>query len=184
VQRRRSIGRTRREHGAELVQSGPDRERAVPTFRKARSTPTHKAGLQHLAMRCREVDANSAVLQFTKLGTARDRRRSLRKRVRLEVELDGNHTRPAYTRDVSAGGLFVVTDHLRAVGSRVTLTLKLPTGHQRVVAKVCWLRALPSAGGSGQRSRGLGLKILALSTKGTRAFAHLLGTAISAPERC
>lgn len=123
---------------------------------------------------CREDDENTAIIRFSRADAGRDRRHSLRRRIRLRVELDGNRDRRAHTEDISARGLFVVTDHLRAVGSRVRLKLKIDGRVEDLVGRVCWIRALREEDRSGTERRGFGLKILSLSRQGQTAFAALL----------
>jgi uncharacterized protein (TIGR02266 family) len=46
----------------------------------------------------------------------------------------------AVTGDISSGGVFVETDEVRPVGSRVLLMLSLPTGPVRTTGSVRWIR--------------------------------------------
>jgi len=144
------------------------------TLRAGRSGRTSATSPQLLHVDCQEGNADTAIVRFLRPPPRGDRRHSLRRRVRLAVELEGDHRRRAHTEDVSVGGLFVVTDHLRTVGSRVRLRLKVRGRTEELVGKVCWIRTQGEDGRSRREARGLGLKIISLSSKGKTAFAALL----------
>lgn len=77
-------------------------------------------------------------------------RQSARARVRLEVEIGASSEACFYagpSRDVSSGGVFVGTSQHLPVGTRVTLSVVLPSGHSlEAQGAVRWIRG-PSEGG-------------------------------------
>jgi len=143
-------------------------------FRKAGARGTPNAAGEALTARCREIDCDTAIVQFPNIDTGRNRRKSLRKPLKLRVELEGAHGRADQTRDIGIGGMFVETDRLRAVGSRVRARLWLPGGSQEVLGTVRWIRPLPSGDRSGRHHRGMGLKFLGMSPGRRKALADIL----------
>lgn len=143
-------------------------------LRKAAARRVPKAAADGLLTRCREIDHDTALVQFPHVDIGGNRRKSLRKPLKVKVELDGTHGRADQTRDIGIGGMFVDTDHLRAVGSRVRARLWLPGGSQEVVGTVRWIQALSSGEKSQRRRRGIGVKFLGISPRGRKALADML----------
>lgn len=120
-----------------------------------------------------EADKDTLVIQLGKV-VARNKRKWVRKRRKLKVELQTAHNwSPAHARDVSAGGVFVVTDHFRSIGSRVKMRIWLHGGVQMVSSQVRWIRSAQLRRGLAE-PRGMGLRFHRLSPSAAKALASVL----------
>ena len=94
----------------------------------------------------------------------------------VKVDLDSEHTfYTGLTRNISAGGLFVATHHLRPIGHRITLTFQLPSYAQplSVETEVRWLRENSFLHGQ-QMTVGMGLRFINLSPEAATAIERFL----------
>src|SRR5215510_9686160 len=90
----------------------------------------------------------------------------------VKVDLESDHNfYTGLTQNISAGGLFIATHHLRKIGDRITLKFTLP-GSAKTVAvetEVRWIRensALMRAGGT----TGMGVRFINLSAEASAAI--------------
>ena len=89
----------------------------------------------------------------------------------VTVDLESDHNfYTGLTQNISSGGVFIATHHLRKIGDRITLKFTLPdSGKQLAVeTEVRWLRensALMNAGVSGT---GMGVRFINLSRRSLR----------------
>jgi type IV pilus assembly protein PilZ len=105
-----------------------------------------------------------------------ERRTAPRLELELEVSLESdNNFYTGLTQDISTGGLFVATHHLRAVGQHVTVRLTLPEAKEQIVveSEVRWLRQTHSPGAN-HLPDGMGLKFLGLSAPAKTAIGQFL----------
>jgi uncharacterized protein (TIGR02266 family) len=94
------------------------------------------------------------------------------RRFRLEVEVSFTSESQFYsglTGDISEGGLFVATYHLRPVGTRLDLALTLPSGEVHARGNVRWVRDA-----HGDTPPGLGVELDALSVEARKAIEVFL----------
>jgi len=98
---------------------------------------------------------------------------------RLELELEVGLTSESnfytgLTQDISTGGLFVATHHLRRVGQHVTVHLALP-GAQKfsVDCEVRWIRESSALQGR-DHTTGMGLKFVELTPQAPLAISTFL----------
>ncbi len=94
----------------------------------------------------------------------------------VKVDLESDHNfYTGLTQNISAGGLFIATHHLRKIGDRITLKFTLP-GSNKVIAvetEVRWIRensALMRADGG----TGMGVRFINLSAEATAAISAFL----------
>ena len=98
--------------------------------------------------------------------------RAPRASLRVEVGLEhGHQLYTAFSGNVSAGGLFVATNDLLAVGAEVDLTFSLPIADEppysiSVWAVVQWIRKRPAPGGPPPAGMGLQFKDLCAADLG------------------
>src|SRR5436190_19764967 len=94
----------------------------------------------------------------------------------VKVDLESDHNfYTGLTQNISAGGLFIATHHLRRIGDRITLKFTLP-GSDKTVAvetEVRWIRentALQRADGG----TGMGVRFINLSAEAAAAISAFL----------
>ena len=90
----------------------------------------------------------------------------------VKVDLESDHNfYTGLTQNISSGGLFITTHHLRKIGDRITLKFTLP-GSEKVIAvetEVRWIRensALMRADGG----TGMGVRFINLSPETSAAI--------------
>jgi len=99
-------------------------------------------------------------------------------RVNLEVDVDLESEHNFYTglaQNISAGGVFIATDHLRRVGDRISLTFSLP-GSDRDLAvetEVRWIRGYSAPQLQGLPT-GMGLRFMNLPADAAAAIQKFL----------
>lgn len=87
-----------------------------------------------------------------------ERRREPRYSVKVSVTFDSEHNfYTGLTQDLSGSGLFVATPHICPIGTRIAVTLTLPTATTpvQVLTEVRWLRTRDVPGGGGKAGLGL-----------------------------
>ena len=104
-----------------------------------------------------------------------ERRQQPRFAVAVQVTMDSEHNfYTGLTQDLSGGGLFVATHHIRPIGEKIHLRFTLPTAAEPIDAltEVRWVRQTAVPGGGGEP--GMGLMFLGLSGDAKRAVAEFL----------
>ena len=94
--------------------------------------------------------------------------------VKVDLESDSNFY-TGLTQNISAGGLFIATHHLRRIGDRITLKFALPGTDQPVTVEteVRWIRensSLHRVDGA----TGMGVRFINLSAEATVAIQTFL----------
>jgi len=103
-------------------------------------------------------------------------RASERYDLEIKVDLESEHNfYTGLTQNISAGGLFIATHHLRRIGDRITLKFQLPGSEKsvEVETEVRWIRensALTRADGA----TGMGVRFINLSSDATTAIQKFL----------
>jgi uncharacterized protein (TIGR02266 family) len=96
----------------------------------------------------------------------------------IKVDLESDHNfYTGLTQNISAGGLFIATHHLRRIGDRISLKFQLPGIDKpvQVDTEVRWIRensALTRADGA----TGMGVRFINLSPETTTAIQQFLAT--------
>ena len=94
----------------------------------------------------------------------------------VKVDLESDHNfYTGLTQNISAGGLFIATHHLRKIGDRISLNFILPGAEKPVVVEteVRWIRentALQKVDGS----TGMGVRFINLSPEASAAITNFL----------
>ena len=94
----------------------------------------------------------------------------------VKVDLESDHNfYTGLTQNISAGGLFIATHHLRRIGDRITLKFQLPGSEQPVAVEtdVRWIRENSSL----QRvdgATGMGVRFINLSPEAAAAIQKFL----------
>jgi uncharacterized protein (TIGR02266 family) len=103
-------------------------------------------------------------------------RASERYDLEVKVDLESDHNfYTGLTQNISAGGLFIATHHLRRIGDRITLKFQLPGTDQAVAVEteVRWIRENSSL----QRvdgATGMGVRFINLSPEAAAAIQKFL----------
>jgi uncharacterized protein (TIGR02266 family) len=96
----------------------------------------------------------------------------------IKVDLESEHNfYTGLTQNISAGGLFIATHHLRRIGDRITLKFALP-GNDKAVeveTEVRWLRE-NSALNRVDGATGMGVRFINLSPEATAAISSFLSS--------
>jgi len=109
------------------------------------------------------------------MSSPADRRSEARFAVAVAVTMESEHNfYTGLTSDLSGGGLFVATLHIRPVGERIHLRMTLPTVREPidVMTEVRWVRLAPLPGGGGEA--GMGLQFLQLDPQAKEAIKSFL----------
>jgi uncharacterized protein (TIGR02266 family) len=104
-----------------------------------------------------------------------ERRSSPRVDLDVAITLESDHNfYTGLTQDISTGGLFVATHHLRRVGERITVSFTLPGRNEPIAmeTEVRWIRSFPGAGAD--VPVGMGLRFVNLSSEAKFAIASFL----------
>jgi uncharacterized protein (TIGR02266 family) len=94
----------------------------------------------------------------------------------VKVDLESDHNfYTGLTQNISAGGLFIATHHLRRIGDRITLKFQLPGSDQplAVETEVRWIRENSSL----QRvdgATGMGVRFINLAPEAAAAIQKFL----------
>ena len=94
----------------------------------------------------------------------------------VKVDLESDHNfYTGLTQNISAGGLFIATHHLRRIGDRISLKFTLPGSDMTVTVEteVRWIRensALQRAEGG----TGMGVRFISLSPEASAAITSFL----------
>jgi uncharacterized protein (TIGR02266 family) len=94
----------------------------------------------------------------------------------IKVDLESEHNfYTGLTQNISAGGLFIATHHLRRIGDRITLKFALPGSEQpvEVETEVRWIRE-NSALNRVDGATGMGVRFINLSPSATAAITQFL----------
>jgi uncharacterized protein (TIGR02266 family) len=103
-------------------------------------------------------------------------RASERYDLEVKVDLESDHNfYTGLTQNISAGGLFIATHHLRRIGDRITLKFQMPGTDQTlaVETEVRWIRENSSL----QRvdgATGMGVRFINLSPEAAAAINQFL----------
>src|SRR5262250_1134833 len=103
-------------------------------------------------------------------------RASERYDLEIKVDLESEHNfYTGLTQNISAGGLFIATHHLRRIGDRITLKFQLPGSEQPIAVEteVRWIRENTSL----QRvdgATGMGVRFINLSPEAASAIQKFL----------
>jgi len=103
-------------------------------------------------------------------------RASERYDLEIKVDLESEHNfYTGLTQNISAGGLFIATHHLRRIGDRIALKFQLPGSEKsvEVETEVRWIRensALTRADGA----TGMGVRFINLSPEASTAIQSFL----------
>jgi len=110
-----------------------------------------------------------------KPAPGQERRTAQRIEIELEVGLTSeSNFYTGLTQDISTGGLFVATHHLRPVGQHITVHLTLPgTPKILIDCEVRWLRESSALHGT-SHTTGMGLKFAELTPQARLAIANFL----------
>jgi uncharacterized protein (TIGR02266 family) len=103
-------------------------------------------------------------------------RASERYDLEIKVDLESEHNfYTGLTQNISAGGLFIATHHLRRIGDRITLKFQLPGSDAsvEVETEVRWIRE-NSALNRAEGSTGMGVRFINLSPEATAAITKFL----------
>jgi uncharacterized protein (TIGR02266 family) len=106
-----------------------------------------------------------------------ERRTSVRVDVEVEVGFESDHNfYTGLTQDISSGGLFVATHHLRPVGTHVLVSFTLPGRKEAIRAdsEVRWLRDARAM--RTDQPQGMGLRFLDLAPADKAAIVAFLKT--------
>jgi uncharacterized protein (TIGR02266 family) len=96
----------------------------------------------------------------------------------IKVDLESEHNfYTGLTQNISAGGLFIATHHLRRIGDRISLKFQLPGSDKPIAVEteVRWLRensALTRADGE----TGMGVRFINLTPDATAAINKFLSS--------
>ena len=96
----------------------------------------------------------------------------------IKVDLESEHNfYTGLTQNISAGGLFIATHHLRKIGDRITLKFQLPGSEKavEVETEVRWLRE-NSALNRVDGATGMGVRFINLSPAATAAITQFLSS--------
>lgn len=111
-----------------------------------------------------------------KLAENQNGRASERFDLEVKVDLESDHNfYTGLTQNISAGGLFIATHHLRRIGDRITLKFQIPGTDQplAVETEVRWIRENSSL----QRvdgATGMGVRFINLSPEAASAINKFL----------
>jgi uncharacterized protein (TIGR02266 family) len=96
----------------------------------------------------------------------------------IKVDLESEHNfYTGLTQNISAGGLFIATHHLRRIGDRLNLKFQLPGSDQsiQVETEVRWIRE-NSALNRVDGSTGMGVRFINLSPAATAVINQFLSS--------
>jgi uncharacterized protein (TIGR02266 family) len=111
-----------------------------------------------------------------KVADQQNVRASERYDLEIKVDLESEHNfYTGLTQNISAGGLFIATHHLRRIGDRITLKFQIPgtEGSVEVETEVRWIRensALTRAEGA----TGMGVRFINLTPEANTAITKFL----------
>src|SRR5262245_28785488 len=95
----------------------------------------------------------------------------------VKVDLESDHNfYTGLTQNISAGGLFIATHHLRRIGDRITLKFTLP-GSEKMLAvetEVRWIRENSALVRAGESGTGMGVRFINLSAEASAAISGFL----------
>jgi uncharacterized protein (TIGR02266 family) len=119
------------------------------------------------------------VARYVEVLSPRGAERRTSPRVDLEIEVGFESESNFYTgltQDISTGGLFVSTHHLRRIGDRVTLKFTLPGLSAPIIveSEVRWIRESSSLHGAHDAPTGMGFKFLDLSPQARAIITKFL----------
>ena len=125
----------------------------------------------------REVSMNIKRLMHTPGAKVAENHQNVRaaERFDLEVKVDLESDHNFYTgltQNISSGGVFIATHHLRKIGDRITLKFTLP-GSEKVLAvetEVRWIRE-NSALMRAENGTGMGVRFINLSAEASAAIS-------------
>ena len=104
----------------------------------------------------------------------------------VTVDLESDHNfYTGLTQNISSGGVFIATHHLRRIGDRITLKFTLP-GSAKVIeveTEVRWIRENTALLQAGESGTGMGVRFINLSAETQTSVATdtaSISTAINA----
>lgn len=122
----------------------------------------------------RERPHEARIRQLSDLPVGDNRRRHSRYAVELEVSLSSDHNFYAgFAENLSEGGVFVATHSLKAVGSKIDLSLHLPGSESpvQVHGEVRWVREYREGS---DVPPGIGIRFLELGPEAVQAIGAFL----------
>ena len=86
----------------------------------------------------------------------------------VTVDLESDHNfYTGLTQNISSGGVFIATHHLRRIGDRITLKFTLPNSAKviEVETEVRWIRENTALLQAGESGTGMGVRFINLSAE-------------------
>jgi uncharacterized protein (TIGR02266 family) len=95
--------------------------------------------------------------------------------VKVDLESDSNFY-TGLTQNISAGGLFIATHHIRRIGDKITLKFALPGTPEPIAVEteVRWIRENSALHRVGDGNTGMGVRFINLSAEATAAINRFL----------
>jgi uncharacterized protein (TIGR02266 family) len=91
----------------------------------------------------------------------------------VKVDLESDHNfYTGLTQNISAGGVFIATHHLRRIGDRITLKFTLPGSEKQIAVEteVRWIRENTALLKAGEGGTGMGVRFINLSPEASAAI--------------
>jgi uncharacterized protein (TIGR02266 family) len=91
----------------------------------------------------------------------------------VKVDLESDHNfYTGLTQNISAGGVFIATHHLRRIGDHITLKFTLPGSEKQlsVETEVRWIRENTALMKAGESGTGMGVRFINLSPEASAAI--------------
>ena len=91
----------------------------------------------------------------------------------VKVDLESDHNfYTGLTQNISAGGVFIATHHLRRIGDRITLKFTLPGSEKQlsVETEVRWIRENTALMRTSDGGTGMGVRFINLSAEAKAAI--------------
>jgi uncharacterized protein (TIGR02266 family) len=95
--------------------------------------------------------------------------------VKVDLESDSNFY-TGLTQNISAGGLFIATHHIRRIGDKISLKFALPGTPEPITVEteVRWIRENSALHRVGDGNTGMGVRFINLSADATAAINRFL----------
>jgi uncharacterized protein (TIGR02266 family) len=91
----------------------------------------------------------------------------------VKVDLESDHNfYTGLTQNISAGGVFIATHHLRRIGDHITLKFTLPGSEKQIAVEteVRWIRENTALMNAGATGTGMGVRFINLSAEASAAI--------------
>jgi uncharacterized protein (TIGR02266 family) len=95
--------------------------------------------------------------------------------VKVDLESDSNFY-TGLTQNISAGGLFIATHHIRRIGDKISLKFALPGTAEPITVEteVRWIRENSALHRVGDGNTGMGVRFINLTAEATAAINRFL----------